>query len=71
MFIKCFKAIVEILQGGKSVVKQVVCGNCGVTLEYVPQDEMEAKHAYYDGSIETYKYIDCLKCGLNVEIKGY
>ena len=45
-----------------SVVKQVVCKNCGVKLEYVPADVQDGSYTDYTGSTDPYKYIDCLKC---------
>lgn len=52
-----------------SVVKQVVCRNCGVQLEYVPNDAVEKKHTDYTGDTEVYRVIVCPKCNNDVEVK--
>lgn len=53
----------------KSVVKRVVCLNCGVTLEYVPNDVKV--HIYKDisGTSDSYNYIDCPKCSKRIVVK--
>jgi len=50
----------------KSVVKEIVCGNCGVTLSYVPHDEDSYQQSYYDGSTDTKYFIPCPKCATRV-----
>lgn len=45
-----------------SVVKQIVCRNCGVTLEYTPNDVMERIDRDYGGGSELFRYIPCPKC---------
>lgn len=46
----------------KSVVKEIVCKNCGATLEYVPMDTRKITHHDYGGGSNTYTVIDCPKC---------
>ena len=54
-----------------SVVKEVVCRNCGVTLEYTPSDIKEDYSTDYTGGTDYYKYIKCPPCGHEVQVKGY
>ena len=54
-----------------SVVKEVVCRNCGATLNYVPMDIKEEVHTDYGGGRETYRYIQCPPCGHKQTVKGY
>jgi len=46
----------------REVVKQIVCKNCGVTLEYTPNDIREEKRTDYTGDSDIYKLIDCANC---------
>lgn len=41
----------------KSVVKEVVCRNCGATLEYTPNDVQSELHHDYGGGCDTYNFI--------------
>lgn len=50
------------------VVKQVICRNCGVTLEYVPADTREEKRTDYTGDADNYKVIDCPKCNHKITV---
>lgn len=54
-----------------SVVKEVICRNCGATLEYVPADIEEVKHTDYSGSTDMYYYIQCPPCGHKQSVKRY
>jgi hypothetical protein len=54
-----------------SVVKEVVCRNCGVTLEYIPKDIQEHRYKDYDGCSETEYFITCPPCGHMVHVKRY
>ena len=45
-----------------NVVKQCVCRNCGVTLEYTPNDTYQDKVYDYRGDVDTYNRIDCPNC---------
>jgi hypothetical protein len=38
----------------KSVVKEIVCKNCGATLQYVPKDIQGEKHYDYLGDCDDY-----------------
>lgn len=55
----------------KSVVKEVICRNCGVTLSYVPADVLHETHNDYRGGSDLIHYIGCLKCSKQVTVKGY
>jgi len=52
----------------RDVVKQVVCRNCGCTLEYTPNDVREDRETDYTGSVDIYKRIDCAKCHCPITI---
>jgi hypothetical protein len=54
-----------------SVVKRKVCGNCGVTLEYVPADVQRGIDTDYTGGRDPYSYIICPKCGKEVRVRNY
>jgi DNA-directed RNA polymerase subunit RPC12/RpoP len=45
-----------------SVVKEVVCRNCGSTLEYVPKDIKQEIHYDYTGGTDNFKFIECPTC---------
>lgn len=45
-----------------SVVKQVLCRNCGATLEYAPADVKQDYSTDYTGGRDYYKYIKCPSC---------
>lgn len=53
----------------KSVVKQVVCRNCGATLEYVPQDVKTHNGIDMGGGPEGHDWIDCPNCTKQVILK--
>ncbi len=45
----------------KSVVKRLICEECGVTLEYTPKD-MVLKNYSCCGSLESDYFIKCPEC---------
>jgi len=45
-----------------SVVKRRICGNCGVTLEYTPNDVQKKTETDYTGCKDVYRFIPCPKC---------
>jgi hypothetical protein len=45
-----------------SVVRRKTCHNCGVKLEYVPNDIQERRSTDYTGSSDTRYVIDCPNC---------
>lgn len=53
------------------VVKEVVCGHCGVTLQYVPKDVKDYKSYDYTGDYDTVYYIECPACNAKVTVKRY
>lgn len=55
----------------RSVVKEVVCRNCGCTLEYVPRDVKERVEVDYGGGRDVYHYIDCPECSNQVTVSRY
>lgn len=46
----------------KSVVKEAICGNCGVTLEYTPNDINKYSGKDYGGGPDGHTWIDCPNC---------
>ena len=52
-----------------SVVKEVICRNCGVTLQYVPNDVKEDYTSDYTGSKDYYNYIQCPNCNKHVTVR--
>lgn len=55
---------VKVIKKGpaKSVVKEIVCKNCGATLQYVPADIIEETRTDYGGGSDTYRFIKCPEC---------
>lgn len=51
-----------------SVVKRVICRNCGVTLEYTPYDRYDYTTTDYTGDSDTYKSIDCPRCTTRITV---
>jgi ribosomal protein S27AE len=55
----------------KSVVKRKVCDNCGVTLEYTPQDIHRRDGTDYGGGPDGEEWIVCPECGKKVILKSW
>ncbi len=54
------------------VVKQAVCSNCGVTLEYIPRDVVLLwSGTDYGGGPDGARGFKCLKCNENVIIERW
>lgn len=45
-----------------SVVKEVICKNCGATLEYAPVDVAVKIDYDYTGGSDSIRYIKCPNC---------
>ena len=54
-----------------SVVKEVICKNCGSTLNYVPADIKEEVHTDYGGGRDTVHFIKCPVCGNKPTVNRY
>ena len=54
-----------------SVVKEIICRNCGATLNYVPADIKNKTMSDYTGDRDTIYFIKCPPCGHEVHVKGY
>lgn len=54
-----------------TVVKEIICRNCGATLEYVPADIQTHTSRDYGGGTDVRKYIKCPPCGHEVTISCY
>ena len=52
-----------------SVKKQLICHNCGVTLEYTPFDVRKEVVKDYTGSADTYSRIDCPNCQQVINVR--
>ncbi len=52
----------------KEVVKQTICKNCGVTLEYTPNDVRKHRSTDYRGGVDIYKVIDCASCNHMIHV---
>jgi DNA-directed RNA polymerase subunit RPC12/RpoP len=52
-----------------SIVKQVICRNCGSTLEYTPNDVTIDWSTDYTGSRDASNYINCPKCSKRIGVK--
>jgi len=52
-----------------SVVKEVICRNCGATLSYVPMEVKEKTYKDYGGGSDTERWIDCPNCNNKQGVK--
>lgn len=55
----------------RSVVKQIVCKNCGVKLEYLPIEVKSRSGTDYGGGPDGCTWIDCPKCEKTVIISRW
>ena len=55
----------------RTVVKETICRNCGVTLQYVPNDINKREERDYTGSGETVYYIECPACAAQATVQSY
>jgi DNA-directed RNA polymerase subunit RPC12/RpoP len=53
----------------KSVVKEVVCKNCGSTLEYTPSDVQRSYTTDYTGGKDYYNFVKCPSCSHEIVVK--
>lgn len=54
-----------------TVLKEIICRNCGCTLQYVPRDIKERTVSDYTGDRELVRYIECPECNDQVTVRGY
>ena len=54
-----------------SVVRELICTNCGVTLEYVPADIEERIEKDYTGGTDHIHFITCLNCKFKINVKKH
>lgn len=54
-----------------SVIREIICRNCGSTLQYVPKDIKERTVSDYTGDRDIVRYIECPECNDHVTVKGY
>ena len=47
----------------KSVIKEVICQNCGATLEYTPNDVQSDKWKDISGGSAGKEWVNCPNCG--------
>ena len=55
----------------KSVLKEIVCGNCGVTLSYVPREVQSYHGTDYSGGSDGQEWVDCPNCNEKAIIKSW
>ena len=53
------------------ISKQVVCGNCGATLEYVPADVKRRDGHDYGGGPDGCEWVDCPQCNDKAIIRSW
>lgn len=53
------------------VVREVVCKQCGVKLEYLPIDILQGKHYDYGGGCDAVEYIKCPKCQADITLRTF
>lgn len=51
------------------MVRQVVCKNCGSTLEYMPRDIKSYTSTDYGGGTDVHDYILCPTCSNKVSVR--
>lgn len=63
--------MVEIInkEPHKSVVKEAICRNCGVTLAYVPADIKRDYESDYTGDKDYFNCISCPNCNKIIKVK--
>ena len=55
----------------KEVLKEIICRNCGVTLEYVPADVKSYHGTDIGGGPDGCEWIDCPRCSKRVTIRSW
>jgi len=55
----------------ESVVKRIVCRECGVKLEYLPIDVRRYEGKDYSGGPDGAEWIDCPQCNNEVVLKRW
>ena len=55
----------------KSVVKEIVCRNCGATLEYVPSEVLRRDGTDYGGGPDGEEWVNCPNCGKKAIIRSW
>ena len=53
-----------------SVVKHIICKNCGAKLEYVPND-VKTKHYTCMGEPSGSEYVKCPNCGKDATVREW
>lgn len=51
--------------------KQAVCGNCGAVLEYTLADTTVETVRDYGGGSDTYRRLNCPRCGNTITVRFY
>lgn len=64
------KKMVEVVSTTphQSVVKEIICRNCGATLRYTPNDIKKRIESDYTGCKEQVRFIKCPLCGHEIYI---
>jgi len=53
----------------RSVIKEVICRQCGATLNYTPIEVKEDYTSDYLGDKDYYNYITCPNCSSEVRVR--
>ena len=51
-----------------TVVKEAICKNCGVTIEYTPNEVISKSVSDYGGGSDTYYHVPCPKCDAKIYV---
>jgi predicted RNA-binding Zn-ribbon protein involved in translation (DUF1610 family) len=54
-----------------SVVKEIVCGKCGATLQYTPNDVRRRDGHDYSGGPDGEEWVNCPNCGKKAIIRSW
>jgi len=54
-----------------SIIKEVLCRNCGCTLSYTPNDVVQSRHFDYGGGSDLIYHIVCPKCTYKVSVSKF
>ena len=54
-----------------SVLKEIVCSNCGATLTYVPNEVQSYNGTDYSGGSDGCEWVDCPNCNKKAIINSW
>lgn len=56
---------------GPKIVRNAVCCECGVKVEFLPIDIKEREYMDYSGTSDTFYWVDCPKCQNKIEVSRF